>query len=338
MKKTLCLLLCFSLLCLPFFSGAAAPEGKPTLVSTDLRISSDFSVGFVVEVPAGTVRAGVYVEGTDYRAVRRDDGRYEVVYTGIAPDKLSREFSVVPYCVFGGVVHRGSTYYFSVRDYAMRMILREDTSDDVREILVAALNFGAAAQRYLSYRKQNPANSYLTAELRRVPVREYRSVLTNTPGEVRLPAEISSASMVVKDAAAFKFYVAIAGQENLRENGGAGIPKFSDYTPKREADLFSAPYLLEIADNPAFSESRTYPLQKLADSPGYLVVTEGIHAADYSTTFYVRLQSVEGTGDVWQYSVESYASRNLSQMNAEGREMVCAMMALGDTLRKQNFS
>lgn len=93
-------------------------------------------------------------------------GNYLGVTTpGIPAKKLGDKlyFAVYAKLSDGSYIY-SKTYYYSPSAYAYSMLSKSDTTQEMKNLIVAMLNYGAAAQAYFNYNLENPINASLTTE------------------------------------------------------------------------------------------------------------------------------------------------------------------------------
>jgi len=85
-----------------------------------------------------------------------------IPFTDIAAKEMTDTFTVVICDASGQII--SNQWQDSIRDYAMRMLEREDVIADtaLRTVYVDMLNYGAAAQTFFGYAAEDPANKSLT--------------------------------------------------------------------------------------------------------------------------------------------------------------------------------
>ncbi len=338
MKRVLCCLL--SLVLLLSLAGlpvvAAGTVTQPVVVGVRASMGEDFTVRFYIRVPEGGENVRAMVGGVTYSAVpAEEEGLYVVTYPHLTLLSMTEEIEVIPSCRKDNQVVKGVSYFFSMRDYAMRLLADAEQGSPLYRVLVAMLNYGAAAQVYNSYRPGNLANDYLPAAAKQPVVRDYQSVLRKEGEATQSEAELVSTSMVIGEAACFKLYVNVAGQEKLRVNGGSGYPEWQMLNKNAEAAMLVEDIFVEVADNPDFEDPTAFPLEKVAPFEGYLAVTSGIYAAEFGRPYYIRAVTPAGHSATLVYSVESYVARNVSDTGLDegAKQMVYAMMEYGDAVQ-----
>lgn len=129
------------------------------VLKTDLTDFKDPYVVFTCEGDELTV--------TEYK----EQGEYYVFsYPGISPQLMNDEVNAVLYATYSndGEVYNSPAKVMSVREYAYTLLERYSSDDyaELRTLLVDLLNYGAAAQTYVSYQTDELVNSDLTDEQR----------------------------------------------------------------------------------------------------------------------------------------------------------------------------
>ncbi len=341
MKKFICAALALLFLALPLSLSVTALDGQrlslPVVVGTRLAVGDDVIARLYIRVPDGIEQAYARINGTRIPAKATDEaGVFVVSYPGISFMALGRTLAVTPGYRVGGRDVEGEIYDFSPRDYAMRLLAEDETTPQLRRLLLAMLNFGAALQNLNATHLVNLADDYLTAEQKKVPLRPYQSVLP--ADDAAAAAGFYGFSLLAFDHVAIKAYVHIDFEDNLRLNGGGGIPVCQHMTPEEEAAAMAKNVRLEIADNPEFQDAVSCPLTKDANSTGYVATTPGIHVSDYATTFYLRLcygeeGKEEDARPAMPCSIESYvASISTQEMDTQNGIMLRAMMEFCDAV------
>lgn len=336
MKKALCLLLSILFLLAPLgsFTVAAVELEVPVVIGTRVSLGEDFTVRFYIRVPAGGENVRASVGGVTYNATpTEEEGVYVVTYPHVPLTAMTEELAVIPSCRLNNQVLKGAAYGFSLRDYAMRLLAQDEVAPELRRVLVAMLNYGAAVQVYAAYRPSNLANDYLTAADRVITPREYVSAFAMGGEPTQNAATLASASMVIGKTASFIFYLNVAGQERLRMNGGSGFPEWQTLSQEKEAAKLAEGIVVEVADNLAFENASSFPIEKAGYAEGYHCVSAGIYATEYGRPYYVRVRTAEGVSSVIAYSVETYVARNLDSAEDENNErLLIAMIEYGDAV------
>ena len=113
-----------------------------------------------------TIPYSAIVDGNkviNWKSYEVGNEKYLVIeFTGIAAKQMTDVVTIEIY--FGNEEVPQSTCTTSVRDYAMAFINSNDTDAVVKTMLVDMLNYGAAAQNYFGYKKDDLANNKLKKE------------------------------------------------------------------------------------------------------------------------------------------------------------------------------
>lgn len=363
MKRCLSLLLVLCLFCAipaPAQAAGSADLEKPRLRAVSMRLSSDFGMVFTVQAPAGTTEAGVYVgdEKISGKATA-NAGEYTASFFHIRAWEMTVVYNVTPYAKTANGEILGDTRDLSVLDYATGMMASSACTPALRELLVSMLNYGAAAQALIGFNTARPANMNLSAADRWYYDADRTFPELSFTGEATTEAAtMEGATLVLSGQVFFKVFIRVAGQEQLRWNGGQGLPECADYTFADEAAFLARHIRLEVATDPSFADARSFPLEKCGLSAdtvtagsrndGYFVkVPYGLFPAEYGQTFYFRVRSEDGTGYTFPYSAELYAGRTLltlkkdveanggkqSAANRRAERAVRALVTFGDAVR-----
>lgn len=343
-KKTLCCMLVLVLLLAPLANitvlaigddGETEEEALPVVTGVRVSLTEDFLVRFYFRLPEGGSAPYALIDNEIYDAeATEEEGLYVVTYTGISLSAMAENIKVVPVCRVDKKICQGIQYRFSVRDYAMRLLTGGEIDPALRRVLVTMLNFGTAAQIYNAKGIHNLANDYLSAADKVITEREYASSLAAYGTATQTIAQMRKASLVINEQVCLKIYVDVAGQEDLRINGGAGFPEWQHLSKESEAAKLVQDIWVEVADNLDFENAATFPLEKIKTMDCYRVVTTGIYANRFSGAYYIRICTPEGVSQTLQYGAETYVARNLNaaSMTDEGRIMVKAMIEYGDAV------
>ncbi len=283
MTKRIFSLLLALLLLLPLslaqVTAASANEAK--IEGVTLHVGATLEARFYISAPENSLEVGVSIGDTRIKGVPGEDGRWVVSFAGISSVDMGTVYEVVPYHFVTKRVE-GDPYRFSVQDYAMRLLGREDTAAETRAALIALLNFGAACQTGAESYVHNLPNEYLSEADKIVPEGAYESHFTfEGVGGVEGGYEDTMLSIVFVDTLMFKV--------------SANITEAHDGV-----------LTLEIADNPAFENSRAYEMKKDTKTGLYETTTDGLYLNALSRVYYLRINRGERLGKTFTYSVESY--------------------------------
>ncbi len=119
---------------------------------------------------------------------------YYVTTEGIPAKKLGDAlwFAVYAKLNDGSYVYTKLVSY-SPKDYAKSILADSNSATEIKELVVAMLNYGAAAQTYFGYRTDDLANNCLTAEQRAL-VEDYRADMMATVGLVPAQKQVNFAN------------------------------------------------------------------------------------------------------------------------------------------------
>ncbi len=133
------------------------------IVSGALVLKGKIDVVYTVKVPEGYSNPrmvfsfhGAETEVTDYAT---DNGNLQFTFTGVNPQCMGDEISATLYATKNGTAESVSAANYSVRQYCVSMLARNDISASLRTLLSDLLAYGAAAQTYMNYK----TNALVTA-------------------------------------------------------------------------------------------------------------------------------------------------------------------------------
>ena len=203
-------------------------------------------------------------------------------YENLSAKQMADVIYVMPYTYLEG--ESGSEIYgpvaeCSIRGYAEAAM---GMSDDLDDMLIALLNYGALAQGYFDYNRTDLANSNLTDDQKYTDYSEYETVYgqsdTGTNG-----ANIHSVSLILDRKIGMKFMIAA-------QDGVSG-------------------YTLQVSKDADFSEYESIAMEATASGTEYKAIYY-LDNADIETTYYIRVATGDNAyGNVLTYSVESYVCR-----------------------------
>ena len=148
-----------------------ANETCARLVGHSLTLDGSIGVNFFMELtestisdpeahieftlPDGTTES-VYVSGNDanrtYATTREINNKtYYVFSCHVSAKEMTAAITADFYCTQDDAVTKIKTYTYSVVDYAYYVLNDDSTSYDLKELIVAMLKYGAAAQNYFGY-------------------------------------------------------------------------------------------------------------------------------------------------------------------------------------------
>ena len=256
-------------------------------------------------------------------AVLTEDG-YIVHTNGIPAKKLGDTlyFKVYAKCADGSYVY-SKLYHYSAKTYAMNQLT--GSNEAVKPLVVAMLNYGAAAQQFFGYRTDCLMNAELTADQKAL-VRSYDPGMASEVGKV----DALKTGMFVNNGG---FTVR---RPSVTFGGAFSINYFFTpaYVPDGEITLYfwDAETCDEVsvltAENASCSETM-YP----AEAAEYFAAYAGIAAKRIGDTVYAA--SVYETGGitycsgVLPYSLSVYCKRFAENDASSAQDLAAATMVYG---------
>ena len=156
-------------------------KAAPTITAKNISLSFEdeilLNVYFTTTDVVGAVNYGLLTFSekvstpSHANAISVNPGYYEsngylgVTTPGIPAKKLGDTvyFAVYAELADGTYVY-SKCYHYSPYSYAYSLLSKSTTTQDMKNLIVAMLNYGAAAQVYFNYNTANPVNASLTAE------------------------------------------------------------------------------------------------------------------------------------------------------------------------------
>ncbi len=359
MKRAISFLLMLCLLTSAFVLAPAADGGSgalaaPEILGTQLHIGRELTVKIYIRVPDGTIGAGVYASLGKDASVRlsgeaQEDGTYLVTYKGMDTTEMALNLTLIPWALIGSELLRGEEYVFSVRDYATRLLRRGGLDGTTNEMLIALLNYGAAVQDFLAVHPYNKPNDYLTDAELTLPSLTFGEetkggyyVDEDAPDRYQSTVDCVGVGIEQKGYFRFLFYIEAQGQENLRVNGGMGIPGFENKTPAAEAEALVAGYTLEIGTvdengRPDFSQAQICQIKKTGSGAGYCAASPTLSYLAMRKECAVRVIAPDGKESAtYFYSVASFVKGVLENetmsLSPEEDRLVRTLLVFGDAL------
>ena len=262
----------------------------------------------------------------DLEADIMTDYAYNCVYEEFAPKQMTDTITVQAYLEIDGEQKCISQpQEVSLASVAFAQYEKAVADEDEKQInlMVAVLNYGAAAQQYFGYRVDDLANKNLPAELQTVeqkPDGTYSSAIMDSvdPDVTNYAdSEITSASLVFESTIGIRVYVDVAPGEATYQLG----IRYGDST---DVDTFKSKEGVPVDESNAFTMSgiglldlkKTYYFQAVVQYPTKLGKQEILRP--YSA-------------NIFTYSVESYVARMAYEADKpELANLLHALMALSD--------
>ncbi len=296
--------------------------GALKFYSANLSLENDFTVNFKARVDV--LNAGNYTDpyvifnfyGTEIRVDGVLDGDvYVFSFKHVAPHLLGENIKATIYATLDGEVVEGQTIEeYSIATYCYHMLGNEANANNTKliTILVDILNYGAAAQNYMSYNVDALVNADLTDEQMDLATadRELVDSLDRAEGEgyaaENEKATWKAATLVLKNNITVSLKFAAA-----------------------EEDIDNLTVKVEMS-----GQSYTFNCSELyKDSNGFYVVEFNSFNADQMSDL-ITATVYEGETVVSKtltYSVESYAARHADE--ATVGDLVKAMIKYGDSAK-----
>ena len=264
-------------------------------VSSDLFIEDAYSAPYVV------FQVGIKTQTvTEYQIV---DGNYVFTCTNLAPSQLGDTITATLYATLGDEVKSVSIEY-GVATYCYNMLGKTEDAK-LRTLLVDLLNYGAAAQTYSQYKKNDLCNADLTEEQKAWGTSEAPALSSklNTKAAVvdNAKATWKAAALVLNNGVTMRFRFAAESTEGLTVKIVAAGQEWtvSQFTAAEQAGQYYAD----------FSGLSARQMREVVS----VTVMEGDTAVS----------------NTLEYSVETYAYNK--QNEARIGDLVLAMMRYGDS-------
>jgi hypothetical protein len=221
-------------------------------------------------------------------------------------------------------------YDYSPRKYAMNMLSKTSTSDKQKDLCVAMLNYGAAAQSYFGYKTGDLANASLTAEQKARVTPYARSMFTGAVASTKgtdfaatSGFSKKSVSVSFESAFAINFYMAPA-------SAVAGDMTLYIWTPQAYAEA------TRLTAQNAIAVPMT-----CGDDGRYFHQISGIAAKALDDTYYVAAVYTDANGATQCSGVIAYSLSKYCLNNAvEGKAMqeLASATAMYGYYAKQYFA
>ena len=187
-------------------------------------------------------------------------------------------------------------YDYSPKKYAMNMLAKSDTSEKQKDLCVAMLNYGAAAQSYFGYKVDDLVNKDLTAAQRN-RIRAYdKSLFVGTVPNSKACA-FGTASGFVTKAASVSFESAFSINFYMTpEKAVAGEMVLYVWSP----EVYAAAGSLTAANATAVTMT-------MGDDGRYFAPITGIAAKALDKTYYVAAVYTDTSGNLRSTGIIAYS-------------------------------
>ena len=230
-------------------------------------------------------------------------------YKGIFAKELSVDVKVTIFAD-GEVI---KTEIYSVKEYAMKQLAKNNIPANLKTLLVDMLNYGAAAQIYFNYNTDNLANADLTEDQQALASQELAEMTShkNTVGGEDATVVLAGTALVLENAIETNYYLNLNGYK--AEDLVAKIT-YVDCLGK-EVEV--------VVEGKDFAVKDQY----------HVVRFSGLSSREMRTVYSMTVFDKEGNvvSATYEYSIESYAVSQLSK-TAEGSNfynILVAMMKYG---------
>ncbi len=216
--------------------------------------------------------------GTDMGTGTVEDTVTKFTYRGLSAKQMGDILYVMPYATVAGEDPiYGAVTEISVRQYVENARGKVDAETDA--FLVALLNYGAEAQKYFNYNRDNLANDFFTDDEKTITVSDLATSVYAQSGEINM---IKTVSLICDNRLGFKFMIdAVEG---------------------------ATEYVLEYADNADFTDSTTIDMTATESGTEYKGIVY-INNSEILDTIYVRAVVDGEAGATLTYSVGTYVNR-----------------------------
>lgn len=278
-------------------------ELRPTEVNATVKLGDGFSVALSfahIDVIYQDVR--VSIDGTVVEA--NEDGEY--VYDGIAAKDIANEFDWMVTATLDGELELLDEGTLSVAGLLYDGFVKDKEDSALRNLAIAALNYGAAAQEYFGTRAPL-ANEQLSESEKTVTLAE-----TYTDAEVIAEAKedaavrFSWAALLINDTVDVKLVV--------------------------NTDNSIGNYRMQISSSADFADASLVSFENCQGAGYYKAILDGIAPGAWDDVIYARVVDVTKgnavVSDTFRYSAAIYYAR--MQNDAELAPMLRAMLAVNE--------
>lgn len=252
------------------------------ITGASVSLTNDLNINFYADVQEGATDACMnYIIGSKnitVNGVKQENGSYRFVCEGLLPQTaVDTVYATLSATVKGATVTQQVKY--SVRDYCENMLKREDTSAELKTLLVDLLYYAEAAQNYAGYKTDDLATKNLTEAQKALRSADSTAAITATANKTGTPNEQYSwvsAGLRLENTMAVRFKFKAASIEGVT---------------------------VAVSIN-----GRTVTFDEFAGENGvYTLVFNNIGAAEYDSeiTAVIRVNG-EQVGEALTYSVAAY--------------------------------
>ena len=243
------------------------------------------------------------VKGAEAVVNKKEALRFE--YKGIFAKELSVEVKVT-ILADGEVI---KTEVYSVKEYAMKQIAKNNIPANLKTLLVDMLNYGTAAQIYFGYNTDNLANADLTEDQQALASQEVAELTShkNAINAEGATVVLAGTALVLENAIETNYYLNLNGAN--AEDLVAKITYVDCLGNKVE----------EVVEGKDFVINGKY----------HVVRFSGLGSREMRTVYSMTVFDKEGNvvSGTYEYSIESYAVSQLSKAT-EGSDLYNVLIAM----------
>lgn len=197
----------------------------PKVYGNSILLGKNFAVNYYVQ--KALFESGAYKdpymifelngEETKVTTYKESGDYYIFTFTNLAPNQMTEHiYATLHATVADGSAYASDTTFYSVARYAYNQLANDNTSAQLRTLLVDLLNYGTAAQLYKG-ETDNLANSKLTEEQKAWGSDAYDelSSVDITSDETDNAVKMNSGSLVLGDSVVIRVYFTASDISNL---------------------------------------------------------------------------------------------------------------------------
>ena len=282
-----------------------------------------------------------YIAKMEGSSLYKGRTEFKAISEGIPAKEYGDSFYFRPYILVDGEYQYGEIFAYGVKTYAEGRFEKSE-SEELKNTLVALLNYGAAAQEYFGYKTDALANAdlntylangWITANMLELgdseqvltPLQEPTGDMTVNFVQSTNLGKISK-TLELNGAIATNYYISVV-DNSLFENAIAEKAYFwteADYNALKTAGIALTKENASYNMDAELEFSTKYGYE-------YAAASDQIFAKNWSDTLYMALvitdaNGVDHTSGVIAYSPIQYAANKLSNGKVENIDSVCEWM------------
>ena len=264
------------------------------MLGASITLTNNLNLNVYASLPQGAEAPGmtfmVGAKTVKAEGELQEDGRYRFTCTSLLPQTVVDTVYATLSATVGGATVTQQVQY-SIQEYCVNMLAREDSSAELKTLLVDLLYYAEAAQRYAGYKTDSPATAVLTEEQKALRSPDATGSIT---AESALSGEAAegygwlTAALRLENTLAVKLRFEAASTEGLTA---------------------------EVTVN-----GRTVTFTEFAEESGsYVIYFNNIGADEYDSEITAILkQNGEPIGQTLTYSVAAYIGEAVQDTGASG--------------------